>query len=408
MKGRESAPAGRRRWLPVGVASLFAVVALALAAAAEQPVSLVTVFESGGISERTAAEIAELGGPVYERHSGTLRMMSVERDDETVQSFQPEMGVPMTTAAWEADSARMLLGEEMAHHLAGDGVVMSRRSAALRGARAGDSVVLEGWNGVALELAVDAVVDDAAIGWAEIGMNDRVAESLGFERVGLVSAVGTAGEAAELRVELADLPVRVTGPGDSVDRTDFVLPTVLVKERFGEFSFRPTSGDGIVIDQAWEDANIVTVDIPPLGLFECHRLVVPYVRSVIEDLRATDLITEIDPGDFQLAGGCFNARLIRGGDKGFALSRHSWGIAIDINPSTNRYDGGVTLSEEFGQTFRDWGFAWGAGWLRPDGMHFEWSHLEVPEGRNCSSTTLEPSGIRGVSWTLVDRTGPCR
>ena len=398
----------RRSWLPVGFASFVAFVALTITAAAEQPVALVTVFESGGISGRTAAEIADLGGPVYEQHSGTLRMLSVERDGEAIQSFEPGMGVPMTVAAWDSDAARVLLGERVSTALTADGVVMSSRTAALRGARVGDVVVLEGWNGAVVDLPIDEVIDDAELGWVELGMHDSVAGLLGFDRVGLVGAVGTSAQAAELRTELADLPVRVTAPGDVVDRTDFVLPTVLVKERFGEFSFRQTRGDAIVIDEAWKEANIVTVDMPPLGVFECHRLVVPYVRSAIENLRVAGLIAEIDPADFQLAGGCFNARLIRGGDKGFALSRHSWGIAIDINPSTNRYDGGVTLSDAFGQTFRDWGFSWGAGWLRPDGMHFEWSRLEVPEERNCSTSTLERSRIPGVSWTLVERTGPCR
>ena len=244
--------------------------------------------------------------------------------------------------------------------------------------------------------------------WSELALNRSVAESLGLTRLSLVAAPGDTAEVAVLRQRLADLPVRITGPDDDVDRTDFVLPTVMVKERFGEFSFRPTRGAAIEIDPAWEEANIVTVDIEPLGLFECHRLVVPYIRSAVEDLRAGGLLGEVDPADFQLAGGCFNARLIRGGDSGFALSRHSWGIAIDINPSTNRYDGSVSLTEEFGQTFRDWGFSWGAGWLRPDGMHFEWTRIGVPEARNCSATTLEPSRVPGVTWSIVERTSPCR
>lgn len=374
----------------------------------QETTALVSVFESGGISDRTAAEVGDLGGLVYERHSGTLRMMSVARGDEAIQTFPPGMGVPMSTSSWDAASAAALLGRPVSALLAQDGVVMSERSAALRGAAIGDTIVLEGWNGALVELEIKGIVDDVDLGWSELAVNRTVAESLGFTRVSLVATPGDDGDADTLRDRLADLPVRVTGPDGHVDRTDFVLPTVLVKERFGEFSFRPSRGDAIEIDPAWEEANIVTVDIEPLGLFQCHRLVVPYVRSAIEDLRASELLAQVDPGDFQLAGGCYNARLIRGGDKGFALSRHSWGIAIDINPSTNRYDGAVSLTEEFGQTFRDWGFSWGAGWLRPDGMHFEWARIDVPEARNCSATTLAPSQVPGVTWSIVERTGPCR
>ena len=404
---RGSSP--RLQWMVIGLAVVLgAVLVPTTVVAGQETTGLVTVFESGGVSERTAAEIADLGGPVYERHSGTLRMMSVARGGESIQTFPPGMGVPMSVASWDAASADALLGRSLSALLAQDGVVMSDRSAGLRGATTGDTVVLEGWNGALIELEIVGISPDVDLGWSEIIMNRTVADSLGFTRVSLVATPGDGGDAAMLRNRLDDLPVRVSGPDDDVDRTDFVLPTVMVKERFGEFSFRPTRGDAIEIDPAWEDANIVTVDIEPLGLFECHRLVVPYVRSVVEDLRASGLLAEVDPGDFQLAGGCFNARLIRGGDKGFALSRHSWGIAIDINPSTNRYDGDVSLSEEFGQTFRDWGFSWGAGWLRPDGMHFEWARIGVPEARNCSASTLAPSSIPGVTWSIVERTSPCR
>ena len=180
-----------------------------------------------------------------------------------------------------------------------------------------------------------------------------------------------------------------------------------MKERFGEFSFRPAAGDSIEIEQAWVDDNIVTVSVEPLGEFRCHRKVVPYVRSAIADLERNGLISEVDPADFQLAGGCWNPRLIRGGDKGFALSRHAWGIAIDINPSTNRYEGETSLSTAFGETFREWGFAWGAGWLTPDGMHFEWAQLAFPREHECSPLSLVPSPIPGVDWRIVERTSPC-
>jgi hypothetical protein len=397
-----------RRLVAVGTVFLCAVLAIGVAAEAEQQAGLVTVFESGGISELTSAEVGALGGPVFERHSGTLRMMSVVRDGEPVQSFEAGMGVPMAVSSWDGASAVAFLGEAVASSLEGGGVVMSTRSAGLRGAEVGDVIEMEGWNGAFVQLEIGAIVDDPELDWAELAMSRDIADSLGLERLSLLATFAGEGDAERLRTRLDGLPVRVSGPGDEVDGTDFVLPTVMVKQRFGEFSFRPTRGDDIEIDAEWEEANIVTVDIPPLGLFECHRLVVPYVRSALEDLRSRGLLDEIDPNDFQLAGGCFNSRLIRGGDKGFALSRHSWGIAIDINPSTNRYEGDVSLSEDFGQTFRDWGFSWGAGWTRPDGMHFEWARIDVPDGRNCSSSTLERSRIPGVSWTIVERTRPCR
>ncbi len=271
-------------------------------------------------------------------------MMSVSRDGRPVQQFAPDFGVPMSVTAFDPSDAVGFVAPEVLGRVLPGTVVMSERSAALRGAVVGDVAVVEGWNGSDVPLTISAVVPDELLDWQELVVHSSTATELGFDRVGSVMFTGSDRDAATLREALSEFPIRIAGPGEEVDRTDFVLPSILVKERFGEFSFRPTRGDSIEIDEAWVDANIVTVDVEPLGEFRCHRKVVPSIRSAIEDLRRNGLISEIDPADFQLAGGCWNARLIRGGDKGFALSRHAWGIAIDINPSTNRYEG-VRLAE---------------------------------------------------------------
>jgi hypothetical protein len=188
---------------------------------------------------------------------------------------------------------------------------------------------------------------------------------------------------------------------------DDTLPTVVIKQVFGEFSFRPTGvGDDIEIDRAWRDANIVDAYMPQLGPFKCNRAVVPYIRAAIDELSHAGLDSEIDYRDFQRAGGCFNSRMARGGttNKGFALSRHAWGVAIDINPSTNKYGEPPTLSEAFGEVFRKWGFAWGAGWTEPDPMHFEWTH--IPDSIDvCADVQLVES--TDVTFTVEPRSDPC-
>lgn len=371
---------------------------------------VVSIFESGGISDETLAEVAALGDDhrVLTIDRGTLRLMGVSRGSSPVQAFAPGFGVPMAASAFDPSVADGFVPAEVLAAISPGAVVMSERSASLRGASVGDTIVLEGWDGVSRSFTISAILGDELLGWQELVMGDETADELGFDRLGQVRVAGSDADARSLRAALSDRPVRVTGPGETADRTDFVLPTVLVKERFGEFAFRPTGGDSIEIEQSWVDENIVTVSVEPLGEFRCHRMVVPYIRSAISDLGRAGLMSEIDAADFQLAGGCWNPRLIRGGDKGFALSRHAWGIAIDINPSTNRYDGETSLTAAFGETFREWGFAWGAGWLTPDGMHFEWAQLAFPREHECSSLSLAPSPIPGVDWRIVERSSPCR
>jgi hypothetical protein len=363
------------------------VLAAALLVGAPEPASAwehdlgeVRVSESGGLSPRTLSALdtmaAVLGVEPTVMQSGTIRMQAVTRGDTVIQSFEPGFAVPMSFTAVDPVGAAPLLGTEIATALR-DGVVMSVGTAALRGAEAGDQVTLEAWDGSIHTLEVAAIVADAAMGWSELLFDNETATSLGIERPSLALMWGVNTTIVDFlaRAVLGDAPIRVSGPGSEREPfVDGVLPMVQIKQRFGEFSFRETGTDRIETDDVWYEANIVTVEFPRLGEFRCHRLALPAIEGALFELESKGLAEEIDPVDFQLAGGCYNARLARGGDldRGFALSRHSWGIAIDFNPSSNGFGSEPALSEEFGQVMRDWGFAWGAGWRIPDPMHFEW------------------------------------
>ncbi len=376
-----------------------------------------TVFESGGLQDETLdvveRVVSMVGGSLSVIHSGTLRLLEVRRGSEPVQAFAPGFGVPMSAVVLDPTSAGPLLDREVARSLLRPGgLVMSERSAALRGAQAGDSVLLEGWNSEVVELAIAAVVPDELIRWSEIAFAPAVAAQLDLDRPssvllwnippnGLVELLLSGIEARQ--------SVRITGRSEVVDPTDFTLTTVEQKERFGEFAFRYTDrGDFIQIDPEWVEANIVDVWFPETGPFRCHRAVVPYLRSAMAELRHAGLADLIVFEDFQAAGGCYVPRLMRGGDKGFALSRHAWGTAIDVNPSTNGYGEEVTLPEEFGEIFRRWGFAWGAGWTVPDPMHFEWKQIPPePDRHACVAVRISRSAPAGVALEFLDSVDVC-
>lgn len=64
----------------------------------------------------------------------------------------------------------------------------------------------------------------------------------------------------------------------------------------------------------------------------CHKLEVPSVEKIfkeIYDFYGQDRINELQIDHF---GGCFNFRQMRGGTD---WSKHSWGCAIDLDPSRN-------------------------------------------------------------------------
>ncbi len=327
--------------------------------------------------EATITSAAERFGARWATfHRGTLRMTAVERGDEIVQEAPSGYFYPMSTTAVEGRRAAPLLGDKVTAVLLSGRVVFGETSAKLRGAMVGDRVTLIGWDGRSYQFDVGAIVADELIGWAELVLDAEVASKIGFDRASFV-ALWDYGPEDELLLALwsrvPDALLTINTSFDP-DDPDAVLPTVLVKEKFGEFAYRPTSGDRIILDSAWRRANIVNVDLPYLGPFRCHKDIVPLLEGAIEEIETQGLAWMIDRQDFQIAGGCYNARLIRGGDKGGAVSRHTWGIAVDINPGDNPYGGRVGMDVRIGEIFRKWGFAWGAGWRYTDGGHFEWTH----------------------------------
>ena len=72
-------------------------------------------------------------------------------------------------------------------------------------------------------------------------------------------------------------------------------------------------------------------------------------------------------------GGCFAIRKMRNGS---SFSLHSWGIAFDINISTNQLYAIPQMDPRLVACFHECGFDWGGFWHpRTDGMHFQLSEI---------------------------------
>ena len=89
---------------------------------------------------------------------------------------------------------------------------------------------------------------------------------------------------------------------------------------------------------------LVTINLPyPMRLawdldtkvkrMRCHKLAADAFLNVFDDLLAHYGMAEIERLGIDLFGGCFNYRKMRNGSK---WSKHSWGIAIDLDPAWNR------------------------------------------------------------------------
>lgn len=67
---------------------------------------------------------------------------------------------------------------------------------------------------------------------------------------------------------------------------------------------------------------------------QCHKLIADQLLSVFNDLLAHYGYDRIKELGIDLFGGCVNVRLMRGSRTKW--SRHSWGIAIDLDPERNQ------------------------------------------------------------------------
>ncbi|MEO7992922.1 MAG: M15 family metallopeptidase [bacterium] len=151
--------------------------------------------------------------------------------------------------------------------------------------------------------------------------------------------------------------------------------------------------NGPKVDPKWYATSIMMVEIPQLagvqigssnginrGRALFHKRITTNARSAFADVERAgfrDLILTWD--------GSYNPRHTRGTE---TMSRHSWGIAFDINAIWNGFgrtpaaEGTPGSVHEIVSIFEGYGFAWGGNFTkRKDGMHFEFADLsKVTQG----------------------------
>jgi hypothetical protein len=219
---------------------------------------------------------------------------------------------------------------------------------------------------------VTGIVDDTLVGAAEVvfDIDEGARHGVTTERYLLVRHQGAraATERAVREVLPPGLAVRFRSPGETpfLREGDAVLPQALIKDRFGEFSYRRAAGRDIEIDPSWVAEHIVTAEVPLLGRVRCHRSFVPAFAGALAELRDEDVGYLVDRSGF---AGCWAPRLV---DVGRPLSRHAWGAAFDINVLKNTAGRGSAQDPRLVEIMRRWGLTFGGSWLEPDPAHFEY------------------------------------
>ena len=245
-------------------------------------------------------------------------------------------------------------------------IIVSEFTAEQYSINVGDTLVLVGMNEVTFEIEVGEIVPDAELGWFEAVVNKEVGYQLGINRN--IQAIiwdnkVTENHFVELYKNIEYKRLRVTFK-DAKPNKNWVLPTALVKKYFGDFQIKEKDGTWIIVEPAWRNANIERKNMPIIGRATCNKIMWEPLLGALNQVIEEGLQNTLSKDEFQKSGGCYAPRRINRFNAGGAISRHAWGIAIDINVKSGYHPRVVEI-------FNNWGFAWGGTWTSPDEMHFE-------------------------------------
>ena len=261
---------------------------------------------------------------------------------------------------------------ESAQAIKDNKIVISELTANRYELKVGDFVNLVGLNSEIIPIEVGKVLKDSKIGWFEGVVNKKLGFKLGIYRnIQAIIWDSHINEnfLIELHKNINYRKVKFTFRENRVNK-NWILPTALVKEMFGDFQIKERDGVWITTEPSWRDENIQQKRMPILGLTRCHRLMWEPLEGALNQIVAEGLQDSLSVEEFRTSGGCYAPRRINRFDAGGSISRHAWGIAIDINTKSG-YPPRVV------EIFNDWGFAWGGTWTSPDEMHFELRDLSA-------------------------------
>lgn len=147
------------------------------------------------------------------------------------------------------------------------------------------------------------------------------------------------------------------------------------------FYGNPRGKDPTLPDPKWEAANLVLVKAPfqmtydgkPIKGIRVHTKCADSLQRVLSAIwdEADHKQAIVDAWGVSIFGGSYNYRLMRNGK---ALSMHSYGAAIDLDPSKNPYNSKkfkFTANGPVVKLFEQEGWEWGGRWSSPDAMHFQ-------------------------------------
>ena len=334
--------------------------------------------------KKVIALAKKAGARAFPGRAVTLGLVKVHRVDSTtlkktvVQKVLKGYQVPMSTTVQDIEVVRNLMSLQAAEALQANTIVMGRSSAIIRGARIGDIVTLLDIRDKQHEFVIGNIAEDNLVGEADLLLSPRQADMLGAKMITRYTIIGftnvTALENAIRTAGFRDgnaFHIRKTWDAPNPDATRGLA---VAKRMVGEFAYKVSESGQVLLEGGWPQKYI-----SPRAVFDdigvkaaCNVNVRVAIQGALSEVRRQGLSRYVDVGNTNAYGGCFYPRYNRLAGKLGYLSRHSWGMALDMNTSVNGQGVVPRMDCRIVRIFRHWGFAWGGNFTPSDGMHFEY------------------------------------
>ena len=333
---------------------------------------------SSAEAQRIVAAIAPSGAVGHVVKFPTVGLTAQVRDGKDLLRLGNNWRIPMATMVAPVDFLRAVGGEVLVEAAGPGKVLMGERSAAVRGAQVGDVLTLRDVKFRKREFVIGAIVPNDFVDYGDLFMTSESAVVLGDISISRITItdipsakVVLSALASKGFVINSSLRLRTSWDRQNPDGT---LGTSTVKKLLGEFAFRPAGGSNIQVDSQWSMNKILwRHSFTDVGLrSSCHKVVVTAIQNALTEIRQAGLARKINLQNSNRYGGCFTGRYNRMSGTFGAPSRHSYGMALDINTVTNAQGAIPQMDCRVVRIFRKWGFAWGGNFWPADGMHFEY------------------------------------
>lgn len=325
----------------------------------------------------TFAAAEQVGAAAAPARTASVGLRAITRAGSLVHAAPDGFLIPVVLIAMPRAAMGGVVGDDIPGALDDSTVMLNELTAQMTGAKQGDVLELRAMDGSSRWFGVGRVLPYSRIGGSELLMTPGAADRLGIAADTEMLVWNIASRPAfDVAVNDVGLTSRkntkVERSWDARDPDD-ALSTARLKSMVGEPWYQVVSGDTITMHPTWKATYLpagrvlLSSAIPVKA--RCHNAVSGALGAALDEVAAAGLGGAIDLDNTNTYGGCFNARYSR--DSGF-LSRHAYGVALDMNTTSNCQGCTPHMNCDVVRIFRKHGFAWGGNWRNPDGMHFEW------------------------------------